>query len=147
MKCQMTWNVKWYEMPNYMKRQMTWNAKLYEMPKDADADVDADADARSMTPSRNTRSHTSERTIVPWTVIFLISSSAWRVFDLALSCPHSRDQEELVVEWGRWGGSWLGWRMACLLTALKLVTLKLSSYTTKDFILRSQERGPEEFLN
>ena len=52
-----------------------------------------------------------------------------------------RPGEELVVEWGRWGGSLLGWRMACLLTALKLVTLKLSSYTS----LRSH-RGGSPFL-
>ena len=30
----MTWNVKWHETPNDMKRQMTWNAKWHETPND-----------------------------------------------------------------------------------------------------------------
>ena len=54
----MTGNVKGQEMSNDTKCQMAQN-------------VNADADAGYMTPSRNTRSlHTSERTLVPRTVIF-----------------------------------------------------------------------------
>ena len=76
MKCQMSWNVKCHEMSNVMRCSMSWNVKCHEMlmlmmdlwPK-----------------QKHQALHTSERIIVPWTVICAPGRFIWWIVDLLLS--------------------------------------------------------------
>ena len=71
MKCKMSWNVKCHEMSNVIKCQMSWNVKCREM-----SNITKCWCWCWIYDSKQTRPalHTSERTIVPRTVIFKVCS-------------------------------------------------------------------------
>ena len=84
MKSQMTWNLTRYEISKDMKSQMIWNLKWHEMSKGTKYQISWNVKCHEMSnvmkcwswcwiydPKQKRQAlHTSERTIVPRTVIF-----------------------------------------------------------------------------
>ena len=84
MKSQMIWNLKWHEISPDMKSQKTWNLKWHEMSKGTKYQISWNVKCHEMSnvmkcwswcwiydPKQKRQAlHTSERTIVPRTVIF-----------------------------------------------------------------------------